>query len=448
MSKSKTLFFCRECGQESLRWLGRCPGCGEWNTFIEEIVEKLPAREKRKGAASATPLNQVETQENKRIDLGSSELNRVLGGGVVPGSFILLSGEPGIGKSTLFLQIAEALAAHTSVLYVSGEESAPQIKLRADRMRLTSSTVDILAENSINTICQVVVNGSYRVLFVDSIQTMTLDELQSAPGSVSQIRESAAQLLRLAKENEITVFIAGHVTKDGAIAGPRVLEHMVDTVLYFEGDQHHIFRLLRAVKNRFGPANEIGVLEMKSDGLREVTNPSLLFVGESPYAAAGSAVAVTIEGTRPLLVEIQSLATPSTYPPSRRTVNGMDYNRLLMLLAVLDKRAGYSLGTKDVFINVAGGLEIHEPATDLAVAAALISGLRDLPFGKTAFIGELGLTGEIRGVSHIETRLREAEKFGYEQIIIPEINYRQLGTKTPGVKGVKTIQEVLKIFKP
>ncbi len=446
MPKSKTKFFCRECGQESTRWLGRCPGCGEWNTFIEELVEKSALNNRTKGAAQATPLVQIDTFEGQRIDTRNSELNRVLGGGVVAGAFVLLSGEPGIGKSTLFLQMAAALSHQTDVLYVSGEESARQIKLRAERMNLSSSGVHILTENSLNSVHDVVLNNNYRILFIDSIQTMMLDELQSAPGSVSQIREGAAYLLRLAKENEITVFIAGHVTKDGTIAGPRVLEHMVDTVLYFEGDHHHIFRLLRTVKNRFGPANEIGVFEMRDDGLKEVSNPSLLFMGDSLHTAAGSAVAVLQEGTRPLLVEIQSLVTSSVFIPPRRTVNGMDYHRLLMLLAVLDKRAGYSFGARDVFINITGGLEVSEPAADLAVVAAIISGLKEKPLGKTVFIGELGLTGEIRGVSQIEQRLREAEKFGYQRIIVPDVNYRRLSAVNSKLLSVKNIEEVLELI--
>lgn len=445
MAKTKTKFFCKECGQESTRWLGRCPGCGEWNTFVEERIEKSIKRES-KGAALATPLSDIQTVEGQRMDTGSSELNRVLGGGVVQGALVLLSGEPGIGKSTLFLQMAEYLSKSTEVLYVSGEESARQIKIRADRMNITSSKVHILTENSLEHVKNVVLENNYRVLFIDSIQTMVLDELQSAPGSVSQVREGAAYLLKLAKENEITVFLVGHVTKEGSIAGPRVLEHMVDTVLYFEGDQHHIFRLLRAVKNRFGPANEIGVFEMRGDGLVEVINPSMLFMGDSSRSAVGSAIAVTLEGTRPLLVEIQALVTSSVFVPPRRTVNGMDYHRLLMLLAVLDKRAGYSFSSRDVFVNITGGLEVSEPAADLAVIASVMSGLKEKPLGRTAFIGELGLTGEIRGVSQIEQRVREAEKFGIERCIVPEVNFSRLPNTSCRIYPVRTIEEVLEIM--
>lgn len=451
MAKSKTKFFCRECGQESTRWLGRCPGCGEWNTFVEERITGKSIQQTVKGAAQATPLTEIQTVEGHRIRTGSSELDRVLGGGVVAGAFVLLSGEPGIGKSTLLLQMAEYLSHQTEVLYVSGEESARQIKIRADRMNISSPKVHILAENSLENVQAEVLNKNYKVLFIDSIQTMVLDELQSAPGSVSQVREGAAFLLKLAKENEITVFLAGHVTKEGAIAGPRVLEHMVDTVLYFEGDGHHIYRLLRAVKNRFGPANEIGVFEMTGKGLEEVENPSLLFMGDNSSTAPGSAVAVTLEGTRPLLVEIQALVTSSVFVPPRRTVNGMDYHRLLMLLAVLDKRAGYSFSTRDVFVNIAGGLEVREPAADLAVIAAVMSGLKDKLLGRIALIGEIGLNGEIRGVSQLEQRIKEAEKFGFQRYIVPEINSArlkngELNNQGSKIISVKTIEDVLEII--
>ncbi|MCM1564782.1 MAG: DNA repair protein RadA [Dehalobacter sp. 4CP] len=442
MAGPKTKFYCRECGQESARWLGRCPGCGEWNTLIEERVEKSKPTENR-GIVQAIPLTEIQTMEGQRLDTGSQELNRVFGGGVVEGSFVLLSGEPGIGKSTLFLQMAEYLSRKENVLYVSGEESARQIKLRADRMELSSSRVHILADNSLEAVRSEVLNKGYKVIFIDSIQTMLLEDVQSAPGSVSQVREGASFLLKLAKENEITVFLAGHITKEGAIAGPRVLEHMVDTVLYFEGDQHHIFRLLRAVKNRFGPANEIGVFEMRGCGLADVTNPSMFFMGDHTQVSAGSGVAVVMEGTRPLLVEVQALVTSSIFTPPRRTVNGMDYHRLLMLLAVLDKRAGYAFGARDVFVNIAGGLDVDEPAADLAVIASVMSGIKDQPLGNMALIGELGLTGEIRGVSHIEQRIREAEKFGFRNCLVPEVNADSIGRTDCRIIPVKNIEEVL-----
>lgn len=444
MAKGKTKFFCQECGQESARWLGKCPGCGEWNSLVEERISPSVAKEVR-GVVQATPLTDIQTMEGQRLDAGGIELNRVLGGGAVVGGVVLLSGEPGIGKSTLFLQMAESFSNLNDVLYVSGEESARQIKLRADRMNISSPRVHILTENSLDIVQSEVMSKGYKVVFIDSIQTMVLDDLPSAPGSVSQVREGTAVLIKLAKENDITIFLVGHVTKDGGIAGPRVLEHMVDTVLYFEGDQHHIFRLLRAVKNRFGPAGEIGVFEMRGDGLEEVTNPSTVFMGDTDRNAAGSTIAATMEGTRPLLIEIQSLVTPSVFPPPRRTVNGIDYHRLLMLLAVLDKRSGYSFSTKDVFINVAGGLTVSEPAADLAVIIALMSGLRDKPVGKVAFIGELGLTGEIRGVSQIEQRVREAEKFGFLECIVPKINASRLAPANCRIHPVKTIEEVLEL---
>jgi DNA repair protein RadA/Sms len=357
-------------------------------------------------------------EERERIPSGSPELDRVLGGGFLPGSFLLLSGDPGIGKSTLILQTAAFLARSKKILYVSGEESARQIRLRAERLGLGGADFHIYTETAFRLIREQTLAGGYGAVFVDSIQTVFVETLDSAPGGVGQVRESAAAFLQLAKENEIIVFLVGHVTKDGAVAGPRLLEHMVDAVISFEGDNRHMYRLLRAVKNRFGPAGEIGVFEMCGDGLREVENPSALFIGESARPAPGSAVAVTMEGTRPLLLEVQALITAGGYPP-RRTVNGMDYHRLLMLLAVLDKRNKAVFQGKDVFINIAGGLSIDEPAADLAVAAALFSGLRDAALEPAAFIGEIGLTGEVRGVPHLAARVREAAKFGFRSCVIP-----------------------------
>ncbi|NMA68059.1 MAG: DNA repair protein RadA, partial [Desulfitobacterium sp.] len=348
MAKVKTRFFCQECGQESPRWFGKCPGCDNWNTLVEEVVEKSPFQ-KSSTKVKAIPLTEIQFQEETRLDTGIPELNRVLGGGVVPGSFVLLGGEPGIGKSTLLLQTAGKLAQTIDVLYISGEESEKQIKLRADRLGIKEEKLHILTETSLNVIRDIALTLRPGVLIVDSIQTMVLEELQAAAGSVSQVREGASFLMRLAKEEELPVFIVGHVTKEGAIAGPRVLEHIVDTVLYFEGDRHHVYRLLRAVKNRFGSTNEIGVFEMREDGLEEVPNPSRVFLGENSSTAPGSSVAVVMEGTRPLLVEIQALVTPSTYGPPRRTTTGIDYNRVLMLLAVMDKKVGFHLGSYDVF---------------------------------------------------------------------------------------------------
>jgi DNA repair protein RadA/Sms len=425
LAKTKTKFYCQLCGHETARWLGKCPGCSEWNTIIEEVIESTETIH-NKGVAKATPLTHIQLTPEQRLDSGSEELNRVLGGGVVQGSFVLLGGEPGIGKSTLLLQMASGMAQKSDVLYVSGEESVKQIKLRADRLGICAERLHILAETRLELIRDVVVENRPSIVIIDSIQTMVLDVLQAAAGSVSQIREGAAFLMRLAKEEDTPVFLIGHVTKEGSIAGPRLLEHIVDTVLYFEGDRHHVFRLLRAVKNRFGSTNEIGVFEMRGSGLEEVPNPSAIFLRENSSNAAGSAVAVVMEGTRPLLVEIQALVTPNTYGPPRRTATGIDYNRVIMLLAVLDKRVGFHLGAQDVFVNIAGGVRIEEPAVDLALVAAVASSFREAPLKRLAIIGEVGLTGEVRGVSQIETRVREAMKFGFDGCVLPAINAAQI----------------------
>lgn len=426
MAKTKTKFYCQVCGHEEARWLGKCPSCAEWNTLVEEIVDRTDSRSNNKGVAKATPLTDIQLTAEERLDSGNGELNRVLGGGVVQGSFVLLGGEPGIGKSTLLLQMAGAMAQNRDVLYVSGEESGKQIKLRADRLGISAARLHILPETRLELIRDVVLESRPSIVVIDSIQTVVLEVLQASAGSVSQVREGAAFLMRLAKEEDIPVFLIGHVTKEGAIAGPRVLEHIVDTVLYFEGDRNHVFRLLRAVKNRFGSTNEIGVFEMRGSGLAEVPNPSAIFLGENSSHSVGSAVAVVMEGTRPLLVEIQALVTPSTYGPPRRTATGIDYNRVIMLLAVLDKRVGFHLGAQDVFINIAGGVRIEEPAVDLALVAAVASSFREVPLKHLAIIGEVGLTGEVRGVSQIETRVREAMKFGFKGCILPAINAAQL----------------------
>ncbi|AFL98861.1 DNA repair protein RadA [Desulfitobacterium dehalogenans ATCC 51507] len=446
MAKVKTRFFCQSCGQESPRWLGKCPGCGEWNTLVEEVLERSTAKRTPSGV-KATPLTEIQIREEERVSSGSQELNRVLGGGIVPGSFVLLGGEPGIGKSTLLLQTAGLLAKVMDVLYITGEESEKQIKLRAERLGIKESRLHILTETRLEIVRDVVMVMQPGLLIVDSIQTMVLEDLQAAAGSVSQVREGAAFLMRLAKEEEIPVFLVGHVTKEGAIAGPRVLEHIVDTVLYFEGDRHHVYRLLRAVKNRFGSTNEIGVFEMHEDGLVEVSNPSKVFLGENSSTAPGSSVAVVMEGSRPLLVEIQALVTPTTYGPPRRTATGIDYNRILMLLAVLDKKVGFHLGAQDVFINIAGGIRIEEPGVDLACIAAIASSLGERPLKRYALIGEVGLTGEVRGISQIENRVKEAVKLGFEGCIVPQINFSAV--KAPGnftVIPVKTVEEAVRVM--
>ncbi len=449
MAKVKTRFFCQECGQESPRWYGKCPGCGSWNTLVEEVVEK-PSLKRTPSGVKAIPLTDIQFHEETRLNAGSIELNRVLGGGIVPGSFVLLGGEPGIGKSTLLLQTAGKLAQNMEVLYISGEESEKQIKLRADRLGIREEKLHILTETNLNVVRDVALALRPGVLIVDSIQTMVLEELQAAAGSVSQVREGASFLMRLAKEEEIPVFLVGHVTKEGAIAGPRVLEHIVDTVLYFEGDRHHVYRLLRAVKNRFGSTNEIGVFEMHEGGLEEVPNPSRIFLGENSSTAPGSSVAVVMEGTRPLLVEIQALVTPSTYGPPRRTATGIDYNRILMLLAVMDKKVGFHLGSYDVFINIAGGIRIDEPAVDLACIGAIASSVRDRALKRYALIGEVGLTGEVRGISRIEDRVKEAMKLGFEGCLIPAVNASAVkNQKNFSIIPVKTVDDaVQEMFEP
>lgn len=443
MAKIKTRFFCQECGQESPRWFGKCPGCGSWNTLVEEVIEKSSPQRAHRGV-KAIPLTDIQFHEEVRLNEGGTELNRVLGGGVVPGSFVLLGGEPGIGKSTLLLQTAGKLAQSMDVLYISGEESEKQIKLRADRLGIKEEKLHILTETNLNVVREVALALRPGVLIVDSIQTMVLEELQAAAGSVSQVREGASFLMRLAKEEEIPVFLVGHVTKEGAIAGPRVLEHIVDTVLYFEGDRHHVYRLLRAVKNRFGSTNEIGVFEMHEGGLEEVPNPSRIFLGENSSTAPGSSVAVVMEGTRPLLVEIQALVTPSTYGPPRRTATGIDYNRILMLLAVMDKKVGFHLGSYDVFMNIAGGIRIDEPGVDLACIGAIASSVRERALKRYALIGEVGLTGEVRGISRIEDRVKEAMKLGFEGCLIPGVNASAVKNQTGFVIiPVNTVDEAV-----
>jgi len=412
---------------------------------VEEVIERSsPNAKKTSYNVKPTALTEIKLQQEERINSGNEELNRVLGGGIVPGSFVLLGGEPGIGKSTLLLQTAGILAKSMDVLYISGEESEKQIKLRAERLGINEPRLHILSETRLEVVKDVAQNLSPGLLIIDSIQTMVLEELQAAAGSVSQVREGAAFLMRLAKEQELPVFLVGHVTKEGAIAGPRVLEHIVDTVLYFEGDRHHVYRLLRAVKNRFGSTNEIGVFEMHEDGLIEVPNPSKVFLGESSAQAPGSAVAVVMEGTRPMLVEIQALVTPTTYGPPRRTATGIDYNRVLMLLAVLDKKVGFHLGAQDVFINIAGGIRIDEPGVDLACIAAIASSLEERSLKRYALVGEVGLTGEVRGISQIEMRVKEAVKLGFEGCIIPHVNF--FVVKAPrdfAVIPVKTVAEAV-----
>jgi DNA repair protein RadA/Sms len=425
MKSAKVVFACTSCGSQSPKWLGRCPDCGEWNTFVEERAAPTPtASISRLGGEGAQLYANVDTSVAPRLGTGISEFDRVLGGGLVPGSLVLLGGEPGIGKSTLLLQAAAHFAATAGpVLYCSGEESAHQIKLRGERLGVGRVPLHLLAETCVEKLLEEVERLKPSLLIVDSIQTVFSMKLPSAPGSVGQVRQSATDLLFAAKGRSLPTILVGHVTKDGSLAGPKVLEHVVDTVLYFEGEQHHAHRVVRAVKNRFGAVSELGVFEMTGAGLRPVPNPSQLFLAERPANAPGSAVLCTIEGSRPILVEVQALVSTAAYGPARRTANGLDQARVSMLLAVLDKRAGLHLATDDVFVNVAGGVVVDEPAADLAIIAAVASSLRNRPLvPNTVVFGEVGLAGEVRATSQAALRLREAAQLGFTRCVLPEGN--------------------------
>ncbi|WP_209856343.1 DNA repair protein RadA [Chitinophaga sp. OAE865] len=431
MSKIRTAFFCQNCGYESAKWNGKCPSCGEWNTFVEERVQKdIPHKQADwKNNDTTSPrthkiinLAEVVTKDEERILTPDNELNRVLGGGIVAGSLVLVGGEPGIGKSTLFLQNALQLK-HIKTLYISGEESEQQIKMRADRIQNSNEQFYLLTETSTQTIFQEIKKLQPQLVIVDSIQTLHSPFIESAPGSVSQIRETTAELQRFAKESNTPVFLIGHITKDGSIAGPKVLEHMVDTVLQFEGDQHYAYRILRTIKNRFGSTAELGIYEMTGTGLRQVTNPSEILISQREDLLSGVAIAATMEGMRPLLVEVQALVTQSVYGTPQRTATGFDLRRLQLLLAVLEKRGGFHFGVKDVFLNIAGGIRVEDPAIDLAVLCALLSSYEDNAISpKICFSGEVGLSGEIRAVNRIEQRIAEAEKLGFEKIFISRYN--------------------------
>lgn len=434
MSKIKTVFVCQECGYESPKWMGKCPGCGNWNTMVEEVQEKTESSTHfmSKNDSKAFPINKIELASEDRYKTGMPELDRVLGGGIVKGSLILVGGDPGIGKSTLLLQVSDNIAkGGHKILYASGEESAKQIKIRAERLKVDSSELYVLSETDLSNIERHIEELKPDVLVIDSIQTIFRPDLQSAPGSVSQVREATASLLKIAKTMNISIFIVGHVTKEGSIAGPRVLEHMVDTVLYFEGERHHTYRILRTVKNRFGSTNEIGIFEMKVDGLHEVANPSEMLLSGTPENVSGSTVVCSMEGTRPVLVEIQALTSATNFGMPRRMSNGIDYNRVTLLMAVLEKRAGLQLQTYDAYVNVAGGLKLDEPACDLGVVTSIASSFKNIPVKTgTVVIGEVGLTGEVRGVSYIEKRLIEAQKIGFKRCIIPKENVKGLELKT------------------
>ncbi|WP_100486473.1 DNA repair protein RadA [Sporolactobacillus pectinivorans] len=425
MAKSKTVFICQECGYESPKWMGRCPGCQNWNTMVEETIRPATT-----GTSSVihdnkpSLLSQITLDEEPRIVTELKEFNRVMGGGVVPASLTLVGGDPGIGKSTLLLQVSNQLAqkGHT-VLYISGEESVRQTKMRAGRLNVSSDKLYVLAETDIHQIEAHMEDVQPEIMIIDSIQTIYNSEMSSAPGSISQVKACTGDLLRIAKTRGTAIFIVGHVTKNGALAGPRTLEHMVDTVLYFEGERHHTFRILRAVKNRFGSTNEMGVFEMKESGLAEVANPSEIFLQERAKGASGSAIVAAMEGTRPVLVEVQALVTPTSFGNARRMATGMDDHRISLLMAVLEKRVGLLLQNQDAYVNVAGGIKLDEPATDLAAAVSIASSFSNHPTGVTdVFIGEIGLTGEIRGVSRIEQRVNESCKLGFSRAFIPEKN--------------------------
>lgn len=431
MAKEKSVFLCNECGYESPKWSGKCPGCGAWNSFVEKVV-RTTSSSRVSLASSAKQLSQpvlidtVSTDELPRIDLGDSELNRVLGGGLVPGSMVLLGGEPGIGKSTLVLQTMLNLP-DRRVLYVSGEESAQQIKLRADRIEHPRSGCMIVCETLLETIFTHVKNVQPELLVIDSIQTMCSEAVDSSPGSMSQVRECTAMLLKFAKENNVPVILIGHITKDGAIAGPKILEHIVDVVIQFEGDQHHIYRVLRSIKNRFGSTAELGIYEMRREGLRQVNNPSELLLGDRHNGMSGVAIASAIEGVSPFLIEVQSLVSSAVYGTPQRSATGFDTRRMNMLLAVLEKRVGFKLAQKDVYLNIAGGLRVNDPAIDLPVISAILSSNMDVEIEPTlCMAGEVGLSGEIRPVNRIEQRIAEAQKLGFKEIIVPAANIKRL----------------------
>ena len=450
MAKGKTsVYFCQSCGYESSKWMGQCPGCKEWNTFVEEVIDKKQTEKVRKQASAAkvSHISDISVEEQSRMGTGFLELDRVLGGGIVPGSLVLVGGDPGIGKSTLLLQVCRNLSVgKEKILYISGEESLQQIKLRAERMGKFGTSLAILCETNLDIIQEVIRQEKPKVVIIDSIQTMYNENVSSAPGSVSQVRESTSVLMQIAKGMNISIFIVGHVTKEGVVAGPRVLEHMVDTVLYLEGERYFSYRILRGVKNRFGSTNEIGMFEMQEKGMCEITNPSDILISERDDNPAGSCIVSSIEGTRPILVEIQALTSQTVFGYPKRTANGIDYNRLSLLIAVLEKKAGLMLGSQDVYLNVVGGLKINEPSIDLGIMMATASSFKNIAIPKDMIIiGEVGLTGEIRRINLIEKRLKEAEKLGFKSCIIPESNKKDLKEKYKlDIIGVRNINEAMK----
>ena len=452
MAKGKTtVYFCQECGYESAKWMGQCPGCGEWNTFVEETIRKGSSTSgKRAAKAEVMKLADIHMEGEERQTTSMPELDRVLGGGIVKGSLVLVGGDPGIGKSTLLLQVCRNLSDQkVKVLYISGEESLQQIKLRAQRIGRFTDSLSLLCETNLDTIQEVIRRELPTVVIIDSIQTMYNEAVASAPGSVSQVRESTGILMQIAKGMGITIFIVGHVTKEGVVAGPRVLEHMVDTVLYFEGDRHAAYRILRGVKNRFGSTNEIGVFEMRNEGLREVENPSEFMLSGKPEGASGSVVACSMEGSRPILLEIQALVCHSNFGMPRRTAAGTDYNRVNLLMAVLEKRLGMTLSSCDAYVNIAGGIKMNEPAVDLGIVLAIVSSYKELPIEEhTICFGEVGLSGEVRAVSMAEQRIQEAKKLGFTTCILPKVCLDSMN-KIDGIRlvGVSNVKEAVQAIR-
>lgn len=453
MAKGKTsVFFCQSCGYESSKWMGQCPGCKEWNTFVEEIIDKKQGAKSKQitpGAVKISRVSEISVEEQSRMSTGFLELDRVLGGGIVPGSLVLVGGDPGIGKSTLLLQVCQNLSkTQEKILYISGEESLQQIKLRAERMGDFTEALAILCETSLDIIQEVIRQEKPKVVIIDSIQTMYNENVSSAPGSVSQVRESTSVLMQIAKGMGISIFIVGHVTKEGVVAGPRVLEHMVDTVLYFEGDRYAAYRILRGVKNRFGSTNEIGVFEMRDTGLQEVANPSEYMLSGKPKGASGSVVACSVEGSRPILLEIQALVCRSNLGIPRRTAAGTDINRVNLLMAVLEKRLGLSLSSCDAYINIAGGIRMNEPAVDLGIVLAVISSYKDKAIEEEVIcFGEVGLSGEVRAVSMAKQRVAEAKKLGFGTCILPKVSLKEMdGIDGIRLIGVENVQEAMRII--
>lgn len=453
MSKVTTRFYCQHCGYESPKWQGKCPSCNQWNSLIEEPKVKENKRSTwrddnaQRPAQKSIALEEVEAQEHERLRTKDEELNRVLGGGIVPGSVILVAGEPGIGKSTLFLQDSLQLT-ETRTLYISGEESLQQIKMRANRLKISNDLFFLLTETDTQTIFQEIKKIKPQLVIIDSIQTLESPYVESAPGSVSQVRECTTEIVRFAKASQTPVFIIGHITKDGAIAGPKVLEHMVDTVLQFEGDRHYAYRILRTTKNRFGNSNELGIYEMNEGGLRQIANPSEMLITQKDEALSGIAIAASLEGARPLLIETQALVTHAVYGTPQRTISGFDLRRLQLLLAVLEKRGGFHFGVKDVFLNIAGGLKVEDPAIDLAIVSALLSSYEDRPLPDgICFVGEVGLSGEVRAVNRIEPRIAEAEKLGFEKIVISKFNRKSISAIFKiQIQYIGTIEELYRIL--